>query len=901
MRDLIEKWLSLFGTPQMFLLEEWDSQLKRTLERWKNHDNAVIIQANQEQPYSLNFSPNWNYWKINHAWEKATHTRAGSEDYIGSIYVDIDLKDSSTTELGKLLAMTMDTIWTDKIPVQYITESWWGFHLRLFINPTERYLIWEKFSSKLTQVQEWLASVFDWWCKESHWIQKLMRVPFSKYRKSKPSKQTKLHKVIWTDKWISLEEVTKPEQIEMDEEKNIKIEHLDIFYSNIQKIDANKQKWWVNIWDIWTAQINTLSIVEVIDKLKKYPREYNWATYEFTVKWNRILFRINGQLYMPDWYKINKDTNYVHNFSMSSHPAFERPRWPVFPFLYNYFNKDITLVNKFLTDEYNISLIQGDGKEGMYLCIPTESWYIYFTDKWVFYGKSIFDKKKETYKDVQVKLFDIPIFVKGIIKTKYDMYGETDEDNFFYILYNQKDKSEIIIEFVQDRKAFNKKYGKKWLIFLGDEYDLLDFYNWINKATSIVKEYDLRYLNGYYDDFFIVGDTIYNKSYSEVNIDDTNILLKTQVVNRINWAEQIPLSEFWERLRKVFSDRQSMCSMTTFIALLLWHKFRVPILDTYKQQVLMPGLFLSGITRSWKTTLMTILKNWADITSETRKYSIVSTTPQPLKQAATDDFILHLEEFTWEIGDQKETIVRDILNKARSSRWASDWHNVYYIYRSSLILDWERLPKSESVANRCIVIPMFDTPSEKIWDEQSLWDMMWVSFMKDFIERLYDIPKEDVIKMFKQSENVLRKQWVSDRNLLLYSFLLTVNKMFYIYKEEDLLEAFQENMKLHKDIDKQNNVLSNLLAELILKNRSMPTYKQLEDWWMVRIQFKQDFKMMNKIMIMDSLKQYPKNIKHLWNTIFITIKTNSSEDPLEHDKEVYNIVIPYKSYFRIIH
>jgi hypothetical protein len=44
--------------------------------------------------------------------------------------------------------------------------------------------------------------------------------------------------------------------------------------------------------------------------------------------------------------------------------------------------------------------------------------------------------------------------------------------------------------------------------------------------------------------------------------------------------------------------------------------------------------------------LLTILKNGAEITLDARKYSITGTSAQPLKQAATDDFILHVEEFT---------------------------------------------------------------------------------------------------------------------------------------------------------------------------------------------------------------------------------------------------------------
>ena len=161
---------------------------------------------------------------------------------------------------------------------------------------------------------------------------------------------------------------------------------------------------------------------------------------------------------------------------------------------------------------------------------------------------------------------------------------------------------------------------------------------------------------------------------------------------------------------------------------------------------------------------MTILKNWARIATDTKKYSIKSTTPQPLKQAATDDFVLHLEEFTWHIWEIKETIVRDVLNKAKTARWQADWENVYYIFRSALVLDWERLPESQSVSNRCVVVPMFE--EDKLGDEKKLWWFVWKSFLKDFITQLYDIDTTMVVKQFKAVEAILRAEWIRDRNLL---------------------------------------------------------------------------------------------------------------------------------------
>jgi hypothetical protein len=70
---------------------------------------------------------------------------------------------------------------------------------------------------------------------------------------------------------------------------------------------------------------------------------------------------------------------------------------------------------------------------------------------------------------------------------------------------------------------------------------------------------------------------------------------------------------------------------------------------------------------------------------------------------------------------------------------------------------------------------------------------------------------------------------------------------------------------------------------------------------MISIPFTQEFKQSGKIMLMDVLKQYPNNTKYLWNTIFINVNLDETDQPLAIDTEIYNVVIPYKSYFRTIH
>ncbi len=905
MNELIEKRLSLFWNPAMFLLPEWDGSLTRTMNFSTCYWLNTLVKANEQQWYGLFFTPNWNLWRVNTPWDwaKALHSKKDCEEYISSLYVDVDIKDTNYDSLDKLMKVTLDTIFTDKIPIQYIMKSWWWLHLYTFVCDKERYQVWQMLGADIKDVQENFAKVFDWWCINSHSINKLMRMPFSKYRRTIPTKTTSLYKLIRTDTGIELELVTKPEQIHLREELCITEANVSSFINNTAEIKTSKSRWTEYIWDIWSAQINAIPIADIIDKLKSYPRKYLGKSYEFFLKWNRITLKIDGSIYIPDWYKVNREKNYVHNFSFHDHPSDERPRWPAFVFLYNYFNKDITALNNFLTKEYDISLSKNWEEWESYICLPTETWYIYFTDKWVFYSKSVFNRKAKTYEDIQIKLFDMPVYIKWIIKTSYDMFGETEDENIFYILHSPKKELEILLEYTTDRKAFNKKYWKKWLIFLGSEFDLIDLYNAINKAadSKVIKTYDLRYLNWYYPDCFIKWDNVYDRYGKIIQYKDYDIILKTQSIPHTNDPKHITVHEFGQRLLKVFSNRLSMLSYTAFIALLLWHKFWVPMLKNYKQQVLMPWLFLSGITKSWKTTLLTILKNGAEITLDARKYSIVWTSAQPLKQAATDDFILHIEEFTWNIWDAKETILRDIINKAKTGRGMADGNNVFYIFRSSLILDWEHMPRSESVANRCIVIPMFDSSKDKIGNEKTLSDMIWMSYLKDFISTTYEYKQDIVLDIFKQSETILKKNWLSDRNLLLYSFLVATNRMFNIFPEADLINVICDNIALHNTIDKENNVLGNLLSELIIKNKINPTITEKDDYWQITIPYTMDIRSQNKIMFIDIIQQYSDNIRIVGSNINIKLFTSGNWVIVKEKQniDVYNIIIPYKSYFKV--
>jgi hypothetical protein len=129
---------------------------------------------------------------------------------------------------------------------------------------------------------------------------------------------------------------------------------------------------------------------------------------------------------------------------------------------------------------------------------------------------------------------------------------------------------------------------------------------------------------------------------------------------------------------------------------------------------------------------------------------------------------------------------------------------------------------------------------------------------------------------------------------------LTTNRMFTIFNEEELIEQMLANMMLHDTIDKQNNVLGNLLSELIIKNRINPTLTENEDCRQITIPYTMDIRWQNKIMFIDVIQQYADNIKIVWSNINIKIFADHWAIVKEKANiDIYNIILPYKSYFKV--
>ena len=903
MSELAKAWLALFGDSAVFLLPEWSAKAGKKWINYNNYfwiDKSIVI--NKDQSYGLFFTPNWNLGRVNSEGEVVNRKQIDCENYISCFYADLDKKDSSFADksMEEYFDYIKETIKQRDFVVQFIVQSGWGFHLYSFVDRQQCAEMWERFRADFKTIQNSIADIFDGWDHSSHSINKLMRMPFSNHRKTSMPKQCKLWKVDAPDGKYTFTEVTKPEQITLEGKLLTTVSGIASFLDNQRGIVITNNKWQDVTHSPMTETINKLPIVDVLRKLENYPRENDRKQrVKFLTDGNRIWFNIDWQIVHTDWYKVNQSLNYVNNFSTEAHPNDERPRWPVYYFLLIYFKRDMVAMWDFLKKEYDIDFL--DGWKETFMQLPTDKWVIMFQDDWVYY-RTTKTRGKET-EDANEKLFDVPFIVKGWMKIWQDKYWETDDMNYYYIISlldrDEDDPEEMIIEYKPDKSRFNNEYWKKWISFTKSDTYLVDFYSalklWLKKW--LIRRYAYISQNWYYPDMYIEGDRIYNTEGDLLETDGLAMKFDTPRIDTTPINKEVTMKEYWEMLRQVFIDDESILCFITFLVLVMWDKFWNVYLNWNEQQVIIPGLFISWKTKSGKSTMVNLLLNGFGLSSNCRRASVKWTTLQPLKQSATDDYILHREEFTWRwMTEEKENLIRDVLNKTKTARWMIDWTNAKYTYRSSLILDGERLPDSESVINRCVVVPF--NIKGRIGTMELLRAFNWVGFKRDFITKLYKINPLIVQDSFRAAQDRCIEAGILDRYSMLYGFLLCVNEWFKIFDEEQLLAVIKKNLKESDELDREQTPLASILNEVINEYKVKPTLSdEGEGVYKVIIPIPKQLISQVRLDIMDMIKYY-------WASRMIFSKQNvvitlTSNDTNPLNKELYNTIILYKAHFHM--
>lgn len=873
---LQQKWLSLFEwTPVHWLInsEIKDENLRPKWKfQWYYYTHEDAFEENWNTPVSHCYTPNGNFAKANE-WkktgDKSNRKEVDSEEEIYTFMIDLDKKsighpNAPDYSRGDLLAMMQ----REHLPIQYVTETpgWW--HMYMFVHPEDRRSLTRKIFSEL---QTSFAIRFD--ADELKDISRVMRVPFSKYWKWWDDQwHVRLYRTeILTDGSYELEEVTRPDQIEIREMECLQAEYINQMYTvATEKITITNTATEDKFFDKasgWAASFiqkcNAIKLEKIMNALKKYPR-YNkiLGQYEYPVVINgtRIaLQRITNEwemweFYETGWYRINKDENYVNNLS-TTHDREERPAgWP-YAFILNWFNGSHIKMYSFFEDEFGFER-RVDQKD-LYMTLQASRWVIDFSTTWVTYTVTTIREGKTNTK--QIRLMHIWCFPKAIVKTKWNTGKSESENENKYILLTTKRWEDILIAYHTDKKAFNRVHWCHGMQFIWDEVCMNDWYEaiWEAGESTTIPTYQYYWTNGFYPEGFLYGKTWIMPDWSVRDTSEIwgkyfwNPLLEMAHKNKT----PITVADFYDSLEKMFPKRIALVSLLWYLAGMLGMNFWDPILGKLNSTKIVPPTFLSGITKSGKSTLTFLMKEWLGINPSDRTVAINSVTTQPLQQLCTDNVTLHLEEFTGELIRWREDSIRDITNKSVKLRGNADASNSSYHFRANLLIEWERLPENESVMNRMIVVPFFS--SDKKWTNAMISDLRHNTYLFDFVKKTYK-NWNNVEKFYVEWLDVLAKAWLLDRELQLYAFLYVVNKMLELAPVEDFIAAVKENIAIITSFEKPDS-LDELLSEIIFMERIQPVmYEAFPDTgvWYLSVPLPFHIVSKNRIKIAECVKKF---------------------------------------------
>jgi len=827
----IKGFLSLFGNPFYNLIEEkdlsWKNLVSELKKKWelpndmsfsKFYELETALEINSKLPYHVQFSPNGNFMDnfVGKAWDKISwivwENKIWSKPDIHAFVIDIDYHDTDYKNFEDLYDAIVD-VFKDTPPsfiaMNYIEwkKTWW-FHLYFLIDPEDK----EDVSSILKKndiknINRYLHSQFPWWdMNESrYWISSRIRIPLTNHWKSWKPVLCNLFK--W-EKWLKFWDIKKNAIQSENDFKDLNYVTWDMVMSMLKVIKNNTQqkKDEMNIKKEYGKEkynkINEIPFSKIFKALEKHPfdrkftvrwadwsiKEINWI---LILEWNSIHIREKSSniLYPTNWYKYNKEENFVNSsFSWVNHP--NRPQWNVFPFL-KYYLWGLKSTEDFLFKNFNIKFSQLEMSEGENIMneykSPNGTFEMTFTDKRV-YVTEIFKQNKRENLNIK-NLLDEKIDVVCKTKTKLNQdFSESDTEEFAFIVKN-KNWENILFKPVTTKRKFNDLYQSQIGFFYWNDDDVWKFFQALENIDFEYKE--LRHLSWFYEDWVVFW-------WKKVVTDSSNITNKYydyfKNKNNLSTKKQIPVSHFISKLKSLYKDEVAEMTVLSFLSSISMNLF-----DDIEDQVkINTSIFFTWDTKSGKSSLKDIGKSMIWYEDKYREYAASSITPKPLKEAATSTEPLILEEAWWtNLKENIKSILRNIINRDKWSRWTASMKNLNYDYRSPIIAIWEEMTDEASINNRFCTInikPSYQKIEIKNWVvcKDKFNEILEYTCRKEILESFskYYNEKWYIKKAYNKSLKQLNEAGIVWREWEKFARILACNKLVYTgIKDEDAIES----------------------------------------------------------------------------------------------------------------
>jgi hypothetical protein len=220
------------------------------------------------------------------------------------------------------------------------------------------------------------------------------------------------------------------------------------------------------------------------------------------------------------------------------------------------------------------------------------------------------------------------------------------------------------------------------------------------------------------------------------------------------------------------------------------------LMNVWKDQLripIYPALLFTGTTGKWKSTIVDVMKSYAGYFGKSRELSLGwrSTSPQPVRQAATDNSILFLEELTWMVNPSTEQAVRWIINRDVGSIGIAAGKNAVYNFRSPILALWQRTFTEDSINNRFMILDM--DHQKKRWDQKDLNDIKMYSCYKSIYDKYYKNPNLIKSLYWKYSQKLIESDLMHRaRDVVIFLFIM--NEFLWI---DIPFEKLLEHVKWH--------------------------------------------------------------------------------------------------------
>lgn len=693
----------------------------------KNRTLEECLELNLQNPSSLYFSPNGRFADCNTIWWNCniSWSKACPKEWVYAYVLDFNLIKFPDKTMKTLLEYIKDLL-SKRLIIKwrYIVRTMKWYHVYFIINHDDRQQAFDTYWYDQLKIVKHMAEMLwaDSTTKVTDNVWALFRIPYSVY-------------------W------------QIAEKKYVEIVDFQNEYVSLNEIDS-----------LW----NYLQQYENMNKAEKRAFQWsNWMKYrEFS---NRPISEIVEKLWTL--WVVNKDVEYSEFNSVISPiwaNLYEHPMWRPYEFVRCAYHWDEVAARSSLNINFWVKELQAKDWSGKVIKILEWNWYVIsFFEMSVQLKSYVANNKWEIVEKTKI-IFRNNIQVKWKWKTTVSRMWETDSERQIFIFYvNNEEK---IVENIPSKKEFNKRYPD--LFFYWDDNDLWLFFHWLSCCEDI-DEINVYERSWYYDNICILWDRCVVWYLWE-----DKMMLWDNEFDLVNDVIQISASEYLDKFTECYTEEFSIPVLLSAIAL-AWMNLR----DMLEVN---PAMLIAWKTWCWKSTVAALLKRMLWYWPTVREMALPGITPQPLKQTASDNAILFLEELTNRVWPGTEELLRNIVNRDKAARWWLDW-NTWWRFRSPLRVNWERTFKDESLNNRfCsfIMSPAY----RKEWATSKLNELQKYTAYND-IYNTYVNNKEILWELVFEYKNKLLDEWYPPRACDVWCYIFVVNDIFnFKFPYEELVK-----------------------------------------------------------------------------------------------------------------